>query len=163
MKKTQQGFTLIELMIVVAIIGILAAIAIPAYQDYTVRSKVTEGLSLASSYKTQVAEAFISDGITGVQTLSANIPAFVATKYVSNMAVSPTGVITITYGPNPAVINGNTLILTPSINGGVLAAGLSGNIDWACESTTSATATARGLAVTGGATVPNRYVPTECK
>jgi type IV pilus assembly protein PilA len=163
MKKLQQGFTLIELMIVVAIIGILAAIAIPAYQDYTVRSKVTEGLTLASSYKTQVAEAFQSDGITGVSTLSANLPAWVATKYVSGMTISPTGVITITYGPNPSEINGNTIIMTPSINGAVLAAGLAGNIDWACESTTAATATARGLPVSGGASVLNRYVPTECK
>jgi len=163
MKKLQQGFTLIELMIVVAIIGILAAIAIPAYQDYTVRSKVTEGLTLASSYKTQVSEAFQSDGITGVSTLSANLPVWVATKYVSNMTISPTGVITITYGPNPAEIDGDTIVMTPSINNAVLAAGLAGNIDWACESTTSATATARGLAVSGGATVLNRYVPTECK
>ncbi|HQU14876.1 MAG TPA: prepilin-type N-terminal cleavage/methylation domain-containing protein, partial [Gammaproteobacteria bacterium] len=62
MKRTQQGFTLIELMIVVAIIGILAAIAIPAYQDYTVRAKVTEGLNLADAAKTAVAETFQSDG-----------------------------------------------------------------------------------------------------
>ena len=163
MKKVQQGFTLIELMIVVAIIGILAAIAIPAYQDYTVRAKVTEGLALASSYKAQVAEAFQSDGITGVTTLVAGLPAFVPTKYVSNMTIGGAGVITITYGPNPAAINGSTLILTPSIAGAVLAAGLAGNIDWACESTTSATAGARGVAVTGGATLLNRYVPTECK
>jgi type IV pilus assembly protein PilA len=162
-RKAQQGFTLIELMIVVAIIGILAAIAIPAYQDYTIRAKVTEGLSLASSLKASVSEAFQSDGITGVQTLAAAPPAFAATKYVSAMAVNATGVITITYGPNPAAINGQTLILTPSIGGAVLAAGLAGNIDWACESTTNATATARGLAVTGGATLLNRYVPTECK
>ena len=124
---------------------------------------MTEGLGLASSYKAQVSEAFQSDGITGVQTLAANIPAFVPTKYVQNMTVGATGVITITYGPNPAAINGSTLILTPSINGAVLAAGLAGNIDWACESQTSATAAARGLAVTGGATLANRYVPTECK
>ncbi len=65
-KKVQQGFTLIELMIVVAIIGILAAIAIPAYQDYTVRAKVTEGLNLADSAKTAVAEGFQSNAIPGV-------------------------------------------------------------------------------------------------
>ena len=162
-KNTQKGFTLIELMIVVAIIGILAAIAIPAYQDYTVRAKVTEGLNLASSYKSQVAEAFQSDGIQGVTTLVAGLPAWVPTKYVSNMAIDGTGMITITYGPNPAAINGSTLTMTPSINGNVLAAGLSGNIDWACASATNATATARGLPVGAAGTLLNRYVPTECK
>ena len=66
-KKMQKGFTLIELMIVVAIIGILAAIAIPAYQDYTIRAKVTEGLNLADSAKTAVAESFQSGGADGTQ------------------------------------------------------------------------------------------------
>ena len=87
LKKVQQGFTLIELMIVVAIIGILAAIAIPAYQDYTVRAKVTEGLNLADSAKTAVAEAFQSNDMAGVTAAAAawNAPNFVATKYVSNV------------------------------------------------------------------------------
>ena len=162
MKKMQQGFTLIELMIVVAIIGILAAIAIPAYQDYTVRAKVTEGLSLASSYKAQVAESFQSDGMTGIATLIAGLPAFVPTKYVSAMTVTGAGIITITYGPNPAAIVGSTLVLTPSIAGVALVAGAAGNIDWACASATGATATARGIAVNLGS-LQNRYVPTECK
>jgi len=64
--KMQKGFTLIELMIVVAIIGILAAIAIPAYQDYTIRAKITEGLNLADSAKTAVAESWQSGGTTGL-------------------------------------------------------------------------------------------------
>ena len=71
LKKMQQGFTLIELMIVVAIIGILAAIAIPAYQDYTIRAKVTEGLNLADSAKTAIAESCESGGVTGL-TAAAN-------------------------------------------------------------------------------------------
>ena len=73
MKSFQKGFTLIELMIVVAIIGILAAIAIPAYQDYTVRSKVTEGLSLAASAKTTVAEGFASGGMAGLASAAAKL------------------------------------------------------------------------------------------
>ena len=99
-KKVQQGFTLIELMIVVAIIGILAAIAIPAYQDYTIRAKVTEGLSLADSAKTSVAEGLQSDDMVGVSSAATawNAPNFVATKYVSNVAINATtGVITVFY------------------------------------------------------------------
>ena len=136
-RQAQQGFTLIELMIVVAIIGILAAVAIPAYQDYTVRSKVTEGLSLASSAKVGVTEAIAADGINGLAAFSAEYAGnFAQTKYVQNIAINAgNGEITITY--NPANIQqlagANQLILTPSINGGVVAAGnLNGNIDWAC-------------------------------
>src|SRR6202007_2149352 len=117
MKAVQKGFTLIELMIVVAIIGILAAIAIPAYQDYTVRSKVTEGLSLADASKVAVAEGYQANDIPGVAAASADlVKNFVATKYVTGETINAaTGAITITYGPATPQINGSTLILTPSI------------------------------------------------
>ena len=105
--NAQKGFTLIELMIVVAIIGILAAIAIPAYQDYIVRSKVTEGLNLASSYKTVIAE----NAGNGASDLTLGIPNFVGTKNVSKIEAAPTtGVITITY---TADAKGVVITLTP--------------------------------------------------
>src|SRR5579859_6608853 len=98
-KKLQQGFTLIELMIVVAIIGILAAIAIPAYQDYTVRAKVTEGLSVADAEKVAVAEGYQSNDMAGVTTASTQLAANpVSSKYVSGVTIAAaTGVITVTY------------------------------------------------------------------
>jgi type IV pilus assembly protein PilA len=176
LKKMQQGFTLIELMIVVAIIGILAAIAIPAYQDYTIRAKVTEGLNLADSAKTAVAESFQSGGTTGL-TAAANSwnSSFTQTKYVSNILVTSAagagqGVITVTYNATaiPQLGAKNTILISPFIaNAGTetkLGSGssLSGNIDWACSSSASATATSQSMAPALG-TMDTKYVPTNCK
>src|ERR1700733_4755705 len=112
LKQVQKGFTLIELMIVVAIIGILAAIAIPAYQDYTIRAKVTEGIGLADAAKTAVGEAYQSGDMAGVSALSTSFSSS-ATKYVTSIAISTTGVITVTYSGLVPQISGQTLLLTP--------------------------------------------------
>ncbi|MEM7279698.1 MAG: pilin, partial [Pseudomonadota bacterium] len=116
MKKMQQGFTLIELMIVVAIIGILAAIAIPAYQDYTIRAQVTEGMNLAAAAKAAVAEDFLNEGAAPTNRVDAGMSANAVDtqgKYVASVNVAD-GQIVITYGNDAnAQINNEVLLLTP--------------------------------------------------
>jgi type IV pilus assembly protein PilA len=116
MNRVQQGFTLIELMIVVAIIGILAAIAIPAYQDYTIRAQVSEGMSLAAAAKAAVSEDFLNEGAAPADRLDAGMtPTLTDTqgKYVASVDVA-NGAIIIMYGNEAnAQVAGLTLGLTP--------------------------------------------------
>ncbi|MEX8502982.1 MAG: pilin [Leptothrix ochracea] len=135
MKRVQQGFTLIELMIVVAIIGILAAVALPAYQDYTVRAKVSEGLSLASGAKTAVAE----NAMNGAGTLDLGWTPPGATNNVASVAINATnGEITITYQTAAGATAGkNTVVFVPTagLNGAALAGGAvpAAAIVWDCK------------------------------
>ena len=172
MKSLQKGFTLIELMIVVAIIGILAAIALPAYQDYTVRSKVSEAVIQATSPKTLVSEAFQTDGVDGVNAAATTYNAKPAnekeTKYVADMQITAdTGEITVTLqGASagfPTDVQGKTIVFTPNVQKVALAAGATGAIDWACASDSATTAGNRGLGAATLGDLPAKYAPAECR
>ena len=174
-RSVQKGFTLIELMIVVAIIGILAAVALPAYQDYTIRSKVSEGMVIAESFKTQIAES------TTVVELGANVAAANGsvraanpTKYLTSIAADANGVITVTYNATNvgAIGAANTLVISPftkSQAGGVqtlvaaIGAGNTGAIDWACRGVGTAQATAGGMGAAAAGTLLEKYSPSACR
>jgi type IV pilus assembly protein PilA len=127
--KKQQGFTLIELMIVVAIIGILAAIAIPAYQDYTIRAQVSEGLNLSGGAKAAVTEYFQDRGEMPSGNAQAGLAASAAIqgKYVSSVGVGAgDGIITVTYGKEAhQVIDGQTLLMQADTTS-------AGSVQWDC-------------------------------
>ena len=165
MKKVQQGFTLIELMIVVAIIGILAAIAIPAYQDYTVRAQVSEGLTLAAAAKAAVAESFANSGVPPATRTAAGMSANANDtngKYVTQVAVAGGG-ITITYGnqANKAIAT-KTLGLTPYESTDL-------SVSWVCGTATPQAGvvlmgTSGGTAATPGTTnILAKYGPASCR
>jgi type IV pilus assembly protein PilA len=165
MKKLQQGFTLIELMIVVAIIGILAAIAIPAYQDYTIRAQVSEGMNLAAAAKAAVSESFLNRGVAPALRVNAGMsptPTDTNGKYVSAVAVNA-GVITVTYNTpevNAAIAN-QTLAITPYLTP-------DRSVAWRCGAAPAPAnaPTLMGGAHTGGtlagATL-QKYLPSACR
>jgi type IV pilus assembly protein PilA len=173
LKQTQKGFTLIELMIVVAIIGILAAIALPAYQDYTIRAKISEGVISASSAKATVSEAFQTDGLTGINVAVAAWNAQTTpSKYVNNVLMAAGGIITVNIraaGNNgiPTGVNGTTLVFQPYVNNGTnpvaITAGAQGAIDWACRSAGTQTATQRGFPAGTAGNLLAKYAPSECR
>jgi len=141
MKNTQQGFTLVELMIVVAIIAILASIAIPVFRDYTIRTQIAEGLSLSDSAKTSVGEYYVSRGSFPTDNAEAGLeaPASIAGRYVVSVAAAD-NVITVTYGNNAhSIISANavTLIATDNL----------GSMRWVCD----------------GAGIADKHLPTSCR
>ena len=143
-KRTMQGFTLIELMIVIAILGILMAIAIPAYQDYAVRAKAAEGINLAGATKLAVAETYSSKGTMPITNASAGVPAgtSITGKYVTSVTVGTGGLISVAYNGTstgePKLLNG-ILLLSPTTT--------AGSVRWKCKSTT----------------VSTKYLPSECR
>jgi len=176
-RKIQQGFTLIELMIVVAIIGILAAVALPAYQDYTIRAKLGEGVIMADALKLGISETFQNKGpdatvgmvCSDAATCSSNIGATFPspTKNVSSITSDITGIITILY--QTSVVPLNTLIIAPGNPDGtpidLHSTAVAGNtFQWFCgQATVGATGAVNTTTAASGTTVLTKYLPGGCK
>ncbi|ADE13792.1 Fimbrial protein pilin [Nitrosococcus halophilus Nc 4] len=162
MRKVQQGFTLIELMIVVAIIGILASIAIPAYQDYTIRTQVTEGLNLAAEAKQSIGDFWSARGRLPGDNASAGLAdaTSITGNYITQMAVD-NGQIALTYGnrANSNIENG-ILTLTPAQN-------QAGSLVWLCGKAYDSKDDSKLPEISGvGSTqtdIEDKYLPTECR
>jgi type IV pilus assembly protein PilA len=182
MSRIAKGFTLIEMMIAVAIVGIAGAVALPAYQDYIIRSRVTEALILVTGARLAVAE----EGVNNSANLASASTAWNAqaagtganSKYVNsvllNTATPPTGVITVTLNPVTVGVSAasNTFVLSPYVRTGaatavtLAAAQLAGNtasVDWACTSTTGTSAASSGMTGAATGTLPAKYVPAQCR
>ena len=183
MNTAQKGFTLIELMIVIAIIGILAAIALPAYQDYTVRARVTEGFNLAEPAKTMLSTEVSTMQDLALQAANWNLKASSTganSKYVESVLVAPlTGVITIDYNGDAVGVKegaNDQLTLTPWVRSSVagqsfadaLTAGESGSVDFGCASATSTSANGDGVENPITTVAPEQpmaanYAPAQCR
>ena len=142
MKTPNKGFTLLELMAVVAVIGILLAIALPTYADYSARSKVTEGVSLAGAAKTAVSEYRLSTSQWPSDNAAAGLPAAasITGNDVGSVAVSGAGLITVTFASMDPALHAKTLVLTPAYGGG--------SMTWSCNT---------------GSTLEEQYLPADCR
>ena len=143
LKRKQDGFTLIELMIVIAIIGILAAVAIPAYQDYTVKAQVTEGIGLAAAAKTAVSETYISTGAYGTSNADYGLADTISSTYVTSVSAGASGVITVTFNTALSSDTADSKIIT------FTPTAANGTIQWSCKGAST--------------TMPDQYLPATCR